>query len=57
MLYKYELAEQYGMHRDTFSKLLNGRYFDLLEPLGYTKHCQLLTPIIVAKIKEIMGEP
>lgn len=54
---KSELAQKYNISLTTLRLLLNERYFIQLQPLGYAKQQQLLSPCVVRKFIELYGEP
>lgn len=49
---KSELADIIGVSRQTLGNWLNGRYFNELEKLGYTKNLRILEPNIIAYLSE-----
>jgi hypothetical protein len=54
-LYKYELASQYGMTLNTFSAWL--KKIPGLPEIGYYPRLKLLTPKMIERIKDHLGEP
>ena len=54
---KQELCFKYGFSLTTLASLLNDRYFDQLEPLGYRKNDKILSPKVLAKFFDLYGEP
>ena len=53
---KKELADLHEMSSDTLRKLLNEKYFEVLEPLGYEKNSKKLPPIVVREFTRIWGK-
>lgn len=51
------LAARYGFSTQTLCNLLNGKYFEELEKVGYEKTQKLLSPHVVRKFLELYGEP
>jgi len=54
---KQRLQKMFDISASTLGRLLNDQYFTLLEPLGYKKHNQHLTPKQFAVLIEHYGEP
>lgn len=54
---KQELADLYSISVATLRKLLNCKYFEILEKLGYGKNDHILSPAIVREFMELYGQP
>lgn len=54
---KSELAEMYGISRETLRRLLNIRYYERLESAGYKKTTRIIEPKVVQVFIDIYGEP
>lgn len=53
---KADLAAYFGISSDTLRKLLNVKYFEQLEPLGYEIKCRILPPAVTRKFISIYGK-
>ncbi len=53
---KKDLAELHEMSSDTLRKLLNEKYFEVLEPFGYKKNSKILLPHVVREFTRIWGK-
>lgn len=54
---KKELRLLYGISYMTLHKLLNERYFEELEKVGYVKTDRILPPVVIQKFQELYGKP
>lgn len=54
---KSDLCNIYKMSATTLRSLLNKRYFDHLQPLGYQKNDKMISSQVFEKFKELWGEP
>lgn len=54
---KSELADKYGITVRTLGKLLNQRYFERLQKVGYQKQSKNLSPKVINEFYDIYGKP
>jgi len=53
-MYKYEVANMIGVSSVTLARWLNGRYFDVLQKVGYNKYQKYLTAKQIKLLNEIL---
>ena len=53
---KAELAEYIDVGASTLRKLLNKKYYERLQKVGYNKNESILPPIVVREFIEIWGK-
>lgn len=59
-MYKSELLKLYKdvhLSASHLRYLLNVKYYEILEPLGYEKQQKFIPPIVLKKFFELFGEP